>query len=300
MHPYFSVFGFHIPAFGSMIALAGVVSFCILALYARRRGFPADDTLNYFLMCLLGGLGGAVLLHVILALPGLIANWGEQIAPLPLKEAIGAVFARLGGMIFYGGFIGAAAAVLLYSKLAKVPLLQYLDVMAPVAPIAHATGRVGCLLGGCCYGMEVSHKHPFAIVYPPASLSAPSGVPLLAVPLIESFCNLLISGILFFFAWRTGVSKKDRVPGRVVALYAMLYATARFILEFFRGDEIRGVYGGVSTSQFISIAVLIGGAVLFFSAPKLQNMALRTWEQYEQKQAQLKELRKRWDETHKK
>lgn len=292
MHPFFNVFGRQIPAFGVMIALAGMVSFCILYVSARHRKFPADDTLNYFLMCLIGGIGGAGLLHILLALPNLIVDWKDQIAPLTFNEAFAAVFTRLGGMVFYGGFIGAAITVLLYSKLAKVPLLQYLDLLAPVAPIAHAIGRVGCLLGGCCYGMEVPHSHPFSIVYPPESLGAPAGIPLLAVPLIESCCNLIIAGILFLYAG------KKRAPGRVLAFYAMLYAAARFVLEFFRGDEVRGVYGGISTSQIISIAVFAGGAALFLTAPKLKPRADEAWETYSQKQRKLAELRKNWDETH--
>jgi len=298
MHPFFYFFNMRIPAFGTMITLAGLVSFCLLMLIAKRRKFPADDTLNYFLMCLLGGLGGAILLHAILAAPNLIIDWQEQIAPLPLMEKAAEILAHLGGMIFYGGFIGAALAVLLYSKLAKVPLLQYLDIIAPVAPVAHAIGRVGCLLGGCCYGIEVAHDHPLAIVYPPASLAAPPGIPLLAVPLIESFCNLLIAGVLFIFSRNVSGSEKKRIPGRVVALYALLYAPVRFVLEFFRGDEIRGVYGGVSTSQIISIVIFAAGAALFLFAPKLETAASESWEEYERKQKRLIALRKRWDETH--
>ena len=294
MHPYFHVFGRQIPAFGLMIVLAGLVSFCALYLSARRKKLPADDTLNYFLMCFIGGMGGAGLLHVVLALPNLIATWKVKIAPLPFMEAVAAILSQVGGLVFYGGFIGAVIAVLLYSKIAKVPLLQYLDVLAPVAPIAHAIGRVGCLLGGCCFGMEVPHSHPFAIIYPQESLAAPPGIPLLAIPLIESAVNLLIAAILFTF------SGKQKTPGRVVALYAMLYAIARSILEFFRGDEARGVYGGVSTSQIISIFIFAGGAALFIAAPKLKEKADRAWEAYEQKQERLKELRKQWDETHKK
>lgn len=299
MQPFINVFGRPIPTFGLMIALAGIVSFCILFFYARRRKLPADDVLNFFLMCFIGGIVGAGLLHVLLELPGLIADWSELVAPLPFKEALGAIFARVGGLVFYGGFIGAAVSVLLYSKLAKVPLLQYLDFLAPVAPIAHAIGRVGCLLGGCCYGMEVSHTHPFAIVYPEASLSAPPGVPLLAVPLIESCCNIIIACLLFLFSHYTITKKKNYAPGRVVALYALLYAPARFIIEFFRGDEIRGVYGGISTSQIISIAIFAGGATLFFFAPKLKPAALEAWDRYERKQEKLRELRKLWEETHK-
>jgi phosphatidylglycerol:prolipoprotein diacylglycerol transferase len=294
MHPFFYIFGIRIPAFGTMLALAGVVSFTILRIRGRRKDFASDDTFNYFIMCILGGVGGAFLLHVFLALPKLIADWKDLIAPLSFTAALPVILGQLNGLVFYGGLIGAVIAVLLYSKLAKVPLMQYADLIAPVIPIAHAIGRVGCLLGGCCYGIEVTHGHPFGIIYPDASLGAPPGVLLLAAPPIESCCNLLIAIVLFLFA------RKQRAPGRILALYALLYAPARFILEFFRGDAIRGVYRGVSTSQFISIALFIGGALLFAFAPKLKGRADNAWEEYERELALRAELKAQWDETHRK
>lgn len=295
-----------------MLALAALVAFCIYFFYARHRKFPSEDAVNFFIICLISGLAGALLLHIAMTLPGLIADWKVLVAPLPLKEAVEAVSQRLGGMVFYGGFIGAVLGVLIYTKLAKVPLLQYADLLVPVVPIAHAIGRVGCLLGGCCYGVQVAPSNPLSIVYPACSLGAPAGVHLLAVPPIESCCNLLIAGVLFLYSKHTStptsasdsgntdITLKNRVPGRVVALYALLYAPVRFILEFFRGDEIRGVYDGISTSQIISIVVFAGAAALFFAAPKLKDRALAAWEEYEHKQASLAELRVKWKETHKK
>jgi phosphatidylglycerol:prolipoprotein diacylglycerol transferase len=227
-------------------------------------------------------------------MPGLVADWSDFVAPLSFSGKLTVVAERLGGLVFYGGFIGAIILILIYSKRRRTPLLQYIDLIAPILPIGHAIGRIGCLLGGCCYGIEVAHSHPLAIIYPENSLSAPPGVPLLAMPLIESCCNLLIAGILFISG------RKIRTPGRVTALYLLLYAPVRFILEFFRGDEVRGVYRGISTSQIISILLFAGGAVFFFIAPKLKDLASTAWENYMHKQEQLAELKKLWAQTHKK
>jgi phosphatidylglycerol:prolipoprotein diacylglycerol transferase len=81
---------------------------------------------------------------------------------------------------------------------------------------------------------------------------------LLATPLIEASGNLVIAGIVL-----SVVLKRPILPGQGIALYGMLYGTQRFVLEFFRGDAVRGVYGGLSTSQFISMGVIAISAALF-------------------------------------
>ena len=142
------------------------------------------------------------------------------------------------------------------------------DLAAPSLALAHAVGRIGCFFGGCCYGIEVSHNHPFAIVYPPASLGAPSGIPLLAIPLIEAVFLLLLSLILIF------IYLKSRKNGLCASLYLLIYPAGRFMLEFYRGDIIRGSYGLFTTSQIISAAVFVFGIGYFIYEKRSENTAL--------------------------
>ena len=67
--------------------------------------------------------------------------------------------------------------------------------------------------------------------------------------------------LLFFFLifYDKKLKKRD---GEVTAWYLILYSAGRFILEFWRGDLIRGSVGTLSTSQFIGIFTLIAGIVL--------------------------------------
>jgi phosphatidylglycerol:prolipoprotein diacylglycerol transferase len=141
------------------------------------------------------------------------------------------------------------------------------DIGAPGLALGHAFGRIGCLFAGCCFGERVDASNPFAIVYPdypagyPSGLAAPPHVPLFGAPLLEAgfLCILsIILSILFLILRR---------PGLTTAIYLLGYGVWRFIIEYWRGDAIRGAFGPFTTSQYVSIllvicglAILIGGA----------------------------------------
>jgi len=235
------------------------VSAAFMALLVRTRGSSLrHDAVNLFFCALCGIFAGAWLLYALLNAPVMISNWSDIRENFSLYDSIEIAFGMLGGAVFYGGVFGGMGAMFIYSKVFSVPLSPYLDLLAPIAPIAHGIGRVGCFLSGCCYGVPVSPDHPLAVTYPQASLAAPAGVSLLAVPLIEAVTNLLISFGLFLYS-RHCVHKR---PGAVAILYLLTYALTRFIIEFYRGDAIRGFFLSWSTSQWISIAIIICSAAL--------------------------------------
>ena len=121
--------------------------------------------------------------------------------------------------------------------------------------LAHACGRIGCFLAGCCYGRETDSF--LGVVFPEHSM-APSGVKLLPTQLFSSAGDFLIMAILLLY------SRKTRPKGRTGALYLILYGIGRFLIEFLRADD-RGTVGSLSTSQFISIGIVAVGLILFFS-----------------------------------
>lgn len=266
MYPFFNILGVQIPAYGSMMLLAALTAFGLTALQTYKSALW-QDAFNYYFFALVGALSGAFLLHVAVTIPVVIARWDTLMAGLSFKEGFTVLAQSLTGFVFYGGLLGSIASMIIYSRVFKTPLLPYLDVFAPIVPVAHAIGRVGCFLGGCCYGIEVGHDHPLGVIYPAASLAAPPGQPLLAVQLIEAVLNLLIACVLFM------IKKKKPAPGTLAAGYLMIYACSRFALEYFRGDLIRGVYHGVSTSQIISALLFISGAALLLFALKNKQTA---------------------------
>lgn len=241
-----------------MAVVAGVVAFVMLLVSVRGSDLK-HHAINYFFIALCGALVGAWLLYALVNLPRLLVLWPQIRETMPLNEALTMAVRLLGGAVFYGGLLGGLLAMWLYARVYKTPLLPYLDIFAPIVAVAHAIGRVGCFLAGCCYGREMPSSHLLAVVYPPASLAAPYGVTLLAVPLMEAGLNLLIAAGLIALMKLRGNKIK---PGAVAALYMMLYATTRFALEFFRGDAVRGGLWVLSTSQWISVGLFVAGVAL--------------------------------------
>jgi len=265
MHPVlFEVFGRSVSSFGLSLIIATAAAWFLVRLLGGNKDRHVPMA---FLMSICGGMVGVFILRPITRIPEIFIYW-EAVSKLPIDVVIAGLF---GEMVFYGGMLGCAVTLIFYCKGYKLPLLPYADLFAPGLALAHGFGRIGCFLGGCCYGMEVASSHPFAVVFPEVSVGAPPGVPLLATQLIEAASLFIIAAILSI------IYKKTAGKGFTVCLYGIMYSVLRFILEFYRADPIRGVYGPFSTSQYISIGVFIISAILLYivfkrSKPESENL----------------------------
>lgn len=152
-----------------------------------------------------------------------------------------------GGFVFYGGLLFGLAFYLVYSVYFKKFDFKKSYLLVPGLVFGHAIGRVGCFLTGCCYGSQCDlpwkvfidgeYRHPVQL-YEASAL----------------FC-------LGYFTLKWMKNKKENLY--VLANYLLYYSIIRFIIEFFRGDEIRGIYWlSLSTSQFISVGFFIIGLTL--------------------------------------
>lgn len=247
MHPYFYVFSHRVPAYGAMMAVGLLVAGGMAMLRVRRAGLHWEDAIA-ILACAFGfALTGAAGLYIA------ISYSMEEIWDM-LRT--GTLF-RAGrvGLVFYGGLIFAVPGVWVGARLAKVRPAPFVAPMWPCIPLGHAFGRIGCLLAGCCYGVPTDL--PIGIVYEQSISGVPAGVSLVPVQGIESAALLLIFAALVQF------TRKPRPATQVVALYLLLYAPCRFGLEWLRYDSIRGIYFGLSTSQWISAALFLTGMALF-------------------------------------
>ena len=193
-----------------------------------------------------------------------------------------------GGSVFYGGAIGGFFFAIWYIKSYGVDPVKYFNALIVSVPLGHAIGRVGCFLAGCCYGHETDSI--FGVVFPvgPAHLHESGHVH--PTQLYEVGFNLIIFAVLMYFFYKWKKHKAYIFP----AMYLMMYSVARFINEFFRGDEYRGVLV-LSTSQWISIGMLIFGIFLLFFDPTRYRWFRQTeptnkaYRAYLEKQAQEKE-----------
>ena len=159
--------------------------------------------------------------------------------------------AFFGGSVFYGGLFGGIVAALIVIRVNRYPRAEITDCAAPAVPLFHFFGRIGCFLGGCCYGIECE----FGFTFTHSLVESANGVRRIPVQLFEAGFNLLLFFLLFI------VLKKEKLKGRLFLLYLGLYAPARFGLEFLRGDTYRGYLFGLSTSQIISLGIMLVLAV---------------------------------------
>ena len=245
MHPYIDVFGwFKIPSYGLMMAIALITAILFSYFRAKKAKLDLDVFSNLAIIAIACGLLSAYLLYLFVTYSvkeifASIANGSFSV----FKDA---------GLVFYGAIIGGVLSALIYLKIKKQKFFEYAACIVPSIPLAHAIGRVGCFLAGCCYGKCV--ETPISVVYPANAITdVPTGVPVFPIQLVESACNIIVFIILLIYTGR------EMKKGSVIFLYMILYAIERFVLEYFRADEIRGIFLGLSTSQWISIAIFIGG-----------------------------------------
>ncbi len=247
MFPYIDFLGRHLPSYG-VVSMAGFVLGLILAvLNCRHFDLNAEDCAY---ICAFGGIGaivGAKVLYLFTVLPQLIRDL-SMIWQNPGKFA--EVYIT-GGLVFYGGLLGAVGGAAYCAHYFSLSLQDYFPVLVPVFPLIHAAGRIGCFLAGCCYGIEA--EWGIAFICSPA---APNGIKLIPVQLIEAGVEILICLILLQYA------NRKPAPVRLLGAYLLSYTPVRFMLEYFRGDIARGFWGGFSTSQWLSILLFIIGAVL--------------------------------------
>lgn len=249
MLPYINIFGFKFASYG-LIIFVGIFIGTIIAIFhfSKFFGLSKQDIFFSILYGIIGlGVGGK-LLYLLTNIPFLIENYQT----LNLWNAF--IQMLQGGFVFYGGLIGGFAGIYIYSKQFKISFKSLCLILLPVVPLVHSIGRIGCLLAGCCYGMEY---HGFGAITFHNSFLAPNNIPLFPMQIVESICNFIIFIILLL------TYKRFIKTTKTIGLYCILYGIVRFVLEFFRGDLIRGIYFSLSTSQWISIVLIIFGISLF-------------------------------------
>lgn len=249
MLPTINIFGFEVASYG-LIIFIGIIIGGVIAIqyFSKFNELKKDDVLFAILYAVIGVGIGAKLLYILTNIPFLIENYQN----LDLWDTLMQMFK--GGFVFYGGLLGGILGVYIYAKQFKIPFKSLLLTLLPVVPLIHAIGRIGCLCAGCCYGMEYDG---FGAIVFHNSVLAPNNVPLFPMQIVEAICNLIIFIILLC------TYKKFLGTYKTLGLYLILYSIVRFILEFFRGDLIRGIYFSLSTSQWISIILLIFGIAIF-------------------------------------
>ena len=168
-----------------------------------------------------------------------------------------------GGWVVYGGILGGLLAALIWCKWKKWKFMDYFQVLMPCVSLAQGFGRIGCFFAGCCGGAVTDAW--YGIQFPATSLAWNTTQKIIPTQLLSSAGDFLIFAFLMYNL------KKGKHPEDTGAWYLILYSVGRFLIEFLRGDLIRGGIGPFSTSQFISLFVGVLGAYMIWNRQRKEE-----------------------------
>lgn len=252
----FKIGSFGVPTMGACVLVGAVLA--VLLSWILRKKSALDWN---------GEVVDAIIYAVLLGFAGMkILYW--IVTPDVFKTAFqdgvfrGILSLLMEGMVFYGGLLGGILGVFLTARKKKRNFFEFTDLMAPCFCVAHAFGRIGCLLTGCCYGVAVGETTQFGVLTYGGACAVKylNGTMRLPVPLFEAIFLLLLCVALVL------IFRKETRLGTTTGWYLILYAVWRFVIEMLRGDAERGKFGPLYTSQWISILILAAGvAILILS-----------------------------------
>ncbi len=232
MMPYIHIAAAHIPTF-PLCVVAGVLAMFLLIAQTLKRVPHTIDERNYIFPCV--------------AFSGLIGFFSAGLFDSLVKFPLTGEF-KMTGITFYGGLLGGMAALYGLLKVSaretRLSVKAWFDLLTVPFMVFHIFGRMGCFFGGCCYGKPTDSF--IGVVFPDN---------------LEQ--GIIHNGIkrfptqLFEVAALVGILLLVTVTVNRFENYLMLYAVARFIIEFFRGDIRGAILPLFSPSQVVSLVLFI-------------------------------------------
>jgi phosphatidylglycerol---prolipoprotein diacylglyceryl transferase len=244
MHPIlfqYSIYGHDliIGTYGVITVAALAAGVGIFVLSGKKLGLIFQDSINCSLIISASAMAGASLAGLLLFLPERISSGFFSFPPI---------------LVSWGGIIGGVSAGLLISKNWDIGFLKLGDVSGPAFLTGIGIGRIGCYFGGCCYGIHTDSLPSVVFTHPYAPASEMIQ-PLLPVQLISAIF-LIIGGLVFFILLR-----QIKISGLILALVSIYYSMFRFIIEFFRADFRKFIFG-FSDAQVFSLFLFTAGLLI--------------------------------------
>jgi phosphatidylglycerol:prolipoprotein diacylglycerol transferase len=235
--------------YGVLVALGFLAGLWTASRRGVRDGLAPESIMDAGVWLILGTLIGARALYVL-------TYWRESFAQQPWTEIF---MLQHGGLVFYGGLIGATAATVIYLRQKKLPVWKFTDAMAPSVPLGYVFGRFGCLMNGCCYGRPTDL--PWAIRFP--NDHETKGQPVHPTQIYDSLLSLGLYGALAWFY------RRKKFDGQIFAAYLVCYAVQRSFVETFRGDySAAHLHGPLTPAQMVSVATFAAGLILYWKLPR--------------------------------
>jgi phosphatidylglycerol---prolipoprotein diacylglyceryl transferase len=283
------VFGEPIPAYFAMLIVGFAAATFVAARTAKRSGLDHDVIIDLSLLSLITGTIGGRLLHVIadgffwdyvhlctdpdkviwrtMTTPAECGSLGgrwdltDKLCHAVERDCFAWAAFWNGGLAYYGGLIAATASGIYFLRREGFPLGKGVDMVGAVLPLGIFFGRMGCFLGGCCFGLHTDSH--LGVSFPPRSPASYQqfetgllasknlmSLPVHPTQLYEAIGCLAIAG------WLVWYERRKRFDGQILLLFLGGYAVLRFLVEMLRADD-RGALFGLSTSQLIGVVILV-------------------------------------------
>ena len=222
----FKIGSFEVHSFGLVMVVAFLAAIWLLQRRADRYGISKDQVSDLTFYTLISGVLGARIVFIA-------QEWGYY--STHTKELLSLQFQ---GLTSFGGLIFGAIAVMVWGKLHRVSIGHLLDFAAPAFILAHAIGRFGCLMNGCCFGGACPAELPWGIHVEHSSvLHHPAQV-------YDSLMNFaVLSGLLF-------MERRQLRVGQLLGATLALHGLTRFIYEFWRAGTVAQVTAGEASSTY--------------------------------------------------
>jgi phosphatidylglycerol:prolipoprotein diacylglycerol transferase len=240
-----------ITGYGIMMMVGFLMGGWLIALELRRRGLHEEYAADITVAAVIGGIIGAKLWY-----------WAMN---------GGSLFSR-GGLVWYGGFLGGAAAVILNGWRKRVPLRWTFQIAAPSLAAAYALGRIGCFIVNDDYGRPTNL--PWGVKFPQGlppstaeNMTSLFGIPMppgtdpqtvLAVHPTQLY-EVAIMLAVFALLWRWRL--KDKPVGWLFGVYLLFAGVERFLIEFLRAKDDR-LLGPLTVAQVVSMVLIVIAASL--------------------------------------
>ena len=237
MHPNIDIFGTTISSFFLCMSI-GIVVPIILAVILKPKDFHLSrlDILLASALAAISGLFGARLLFIAL-------HWD------PMKFKLSDLFNPLGGYAYFGALLFSLTAIMIYVRMKKMKLLAMLDYAAPFLMLSQVFVRIGCFLGGCCYGRHTD------IVFG-VRFKVLDQLPRHPTQLYEMFLLIAIF-IITRAIYKRGEKEKGSAHDGVVLFTALtIYGFGRFFIEGLRTDSPELIFG-LTIAQTVCLVLFL-------------------------------------------
>lgn len=246
-----------VKSFGFLLAVSFAVGIWLAVKRGRRAGIAPETIFDLSTLIFVASIIGVRLFHVMTHVDQYSDNWRRVF------------YLNEGGLTLYGGLIAAVAASWIFCRRRGLAWVKIADVMIPSVAFGIGLTRIGCFLGGCCYGTPC--ELPWAVQFPLGSPAFYQFGPVGVHPsqLYASGGGFVIFGLLVWW------ERRSAHPGQTLGRFMLLYGCVRFLIDFARYYEAdQRWFLGWSNNQWVSLALVILGLVVSWRAGRLRRVAV--------------------------